>query len=78
MDLESRTCLALVGNWRYPRYAVTYNRSRFSPTLYWTGVVEQPWTTEVSEAMRWADYEAAELALGEIESAESDDSHGRK
>jgi hypothetical protein len=55
-----------------------FNRSPLSPTLYWTGVIEAPWTTKVSEAMRWADYEAAELALGEIESAEPDDSAGRK
>jgi hypothetical protein len=78
MDQESQIRLVLVGDRSYPRYSVTFNRSRFSPTLYWARAANDPWTSNPSGAMKWADYEAAELAVGETESGEPNDSAGRK
>jgi hypothetical protein len=76
IDPVSPIGLALVGNWKYPRYAVTLTRYPFLPTLYWTGMGDDPWTDDVSGAMKWADYGAAELAVRVIEAAEPDDSTG--
>ena len=78
IDPESPIRLALVGNPKYPRYAVTFSQYPFLPTWYWTGAADDPWTAEVSGAMRWADYGAAELSIREIEAAESDDSPGAR
>ena len=77
-DPESPIRLALVGNPRYSRYAVTLTRYPFLPMWYWTGTEDDPWTADVSEAMRWADYGAAELAVRVIEAAEPDDSLGAR
>jgi hypothetical protein len=78
IDPENPIRLALVGNWKYPRYAITFSPYPFLPTLFWSGAADDPWTAEVSEAMRWADYGAAELAVREIELAEPDDSPGAR
>lgn len=32
----------LVGNRRFPRYAISIKHSPFSPTLYWTGAGGDP------------------------------------
>jgi hypothetical protein len=76
IDPESPIRLALVGNPKYSRYAVTLTRYPFLPTLYWSGAADDPWTADVSGAMRWADYGAAELAVREVEAAETDGSPG--
>jgi hypothetical protein len=76
--IENAIRLALVGNWKYPRYAVAFNRSPLSPTLYWTGAVEDPWTADPSGAMKWADYRAVMDAMRVINIAEPNDSPGRK
>ena len=78
IDPESPIRPVLVGNRRYPRYAIALNRSPFSTTVYWTGRVEDPWDADVSLAKRWADFGAAELAVREIEAAEPDDSPGER
>jgi hypothetical protein len=67
----------MIGNRLYPRYAITFNRFPYSPTLYWTGTDAHPWTADVSQAMRWTDYGAAELAGGEIEADAPDSLGGR-
>jgi len=68
----------LVGNCRFHRYAIAASRSPSSPTRYWTGRGEAPWTAEVSGAMRWADYGAVLDAIHEMGRVESDDSPGGK
>jgi hypothetical protein len=78
IDVEGANGAVLVGSRRYPRYAVSFNRYLFLPMLYWTGVVEDPWTTEVSEAMTWADYGAVMDAMRAMETAEPDDSPGAR
>lgn len=78
IDHERPISLALVGNPKYSRYAVTLSPYPFLPMLYWTGDADDPWTTDVSGAMKWADYGAAELAVREIEAAESDDLPGAR
>jgi hypothetical protein len=66
----------LVGNQRYPRYAIALHRSPFSPTLFWTGTNDDPWSADVSEATKWADYGALMTAIRRLETAEPDDSPG--
>jgi hypothetical protein len=75
---ESYLRPVLVGNRRYPRYAIALERSRFSPTLYWSGAGDDPWTAEVCGALRWADFVAVMTAIREMETGEPDDSRGRR
>jgi hypothetical protein len=65
-DPRSRFGLALVGNRRYPRYAIVDNHFRTGPVRYWTGDPLAPWSPEPGKAMRWADPERAALTLGEL------------
>ena len=62
----------LIGNRRYPRYAISVTRSPFSPTLYWTGTGDDPWTAEVTRAMRWADYDEVMVVIRGMGTAERD------
>jgi hypothetical protein len=55
-DPETLIRPILVGNPRYPRYAISVDHSPFTPTLYWNGKGDDPWTDEVCDAMKWADY----------------------
>ena len=77
-DPESYLRPVLVGNRRYPRYAIALDRSPFSPTLYWRGAGDDPWTDEVTEATRWADFGGVMTAIRAMETAEPDDSPGAR
>jgi hypothetical protein len=77
-DPEGAVHPVLVGNRRSPRYAIAVNHSPSSPPLYWTGMGDNPWTTEVSGSMKWADYGAVMAAIRGMGTAESDDSPGSR
>jgi hypothetical protein len=62
----SRFGVALVGNRRYPRYAIVDNHCRMGPVRYWTGDPMEPWSPEPGKAMWWADPQVAAVALGEL------------
>ncbi len=78
IDPESPIRPVLIGNLRYPRYAIALDRCPSSQTLYWMGTTDDPWTTDVSGAMRWADYGAVMDVIREMETAEPDDSPGAR
>jgi hypothetical protein len=65
-DSRSRFGLALVGNRRYPRYAIVEDRYDTGPIRYWTGDPLEPWSPDPRRAARWADPEIAAIYLGEL------------
>ena len=75
-DTEGFLCPVLVGNRRYPRYAIAVKRQAFSLTLYWTGAGDDPWSGEVSGARKWADYGEVMSVIRVMGTAEPDDSPG--
>jgi hypothetical protein len=66
IDPESKIRPVMIGNRCYPRYAIAIDRSPFSPTLYWTGTSEDPWTVDPSRAMKWAEYGDVMDAIHEL------------
>lgn len=58
--------VVMVGNLRYPRYAIVDNRRPDEPTRFWTGDLDQPWSVEVARAVRWADYNAVLFGVQEV------------
>jgi hypothetical protein len=65
-DSTSRFCLALVGNRRFPRYAIVENHCRMGPVRYWTEDPLEPWSPEPGKAMRWADPEVVAIYLEKL------------
>jgi hypothetical protein len=65
-ESRSRFCLELVGNRRYPRYAIVTCPGASGLVRYWTGCIEEPWSSDHRRARKWADAEMAAVALEEI------------
>jgi hypothetical protein len=61
-----RFCLTLVGNRRFPRYAIVEHRWCTGTVRYWTGDPLEPWSPDPRRASTWADPEVAEVALVEL------------
>ena len=76
IDPEKTIRPVMVGNSNYPRYAIAINRSPFSPRLYRTGTGGACWTTEPSEARKWANYGEVMVAIHAWEPARSDEFPG--
>ena len=68
----------LVGNRRFPRYAIVVDGSPSLPTLDWAGRSEGPWTAEVSVAMKWANPDTVTSVILGMRTAEPTDLFGAR
>jgi hypothetical protein len=77
-DEESPIRLVMVGDRRFPRYAIAFAPYPFLARLYWSGAADAPWIADDSGAMRWADFALAEHACREIVASQMDDLPGAR